>query len=112
MEQSTQSSDVLSGTWDALELSEAPATHVGPGCIRRDLPSLDPVRLWVVDMEPGATWPVIDSHPTGEAYLVVSGEILEGEQRFGAGTYVRFAPGSRHQPRTEKGVRLLGLNPR
>lgn len=109
--QESVSGSALSGEWVALELGEAPALQVGPGCVRRDLPGMAGVRVWVVDMEPGATWPRVDEHETGEAYLVVSGEVVEGDQRFGVGTYVRFAAGSRHRPHTESGVRLLGFNP-
>ena len=88
-----------------------PLVEVGPGCSRRDLPPVAGVRSWVVDMAPGSTWPRVDDHPTGEAYLVLAGEVIEGDARFGAGTCVTFAPGSRHRPRTETGVRLFGFNP-
>ena len=94
----------------ALLLDDAQPIEVGPGCIRRDLPSTSDVRVWVVDMEPNSEWPYVDDHPTGEEFYVVSGEIIEGDQRFGAGTYVHFAPGSSHRPRTESGVRLFGIN--
>ena len=87
------------------------AVEVGPGCLRRDLPGHDGVRVWVVDMAPGSEWPQVDHHPFGESYFVASGELIEGEQRYPAGTHVWFAPGSRHRPRTEHGVRLYGLNP-
>ncbi|MGN6313134.1 MAG: cupin domain-containing protein [Rhodanobacteraceae bacterium] len=83
---------------------------VGPGCHRRDLPSGSGIRVWVVDMAPGSVWPVVDEHPTGECAQVIEGELIEGEQRFGPGTYLFFEPGSRHQPRTECGVRLFGFN--
>jgi hypothetical protein len=36
--------------------------------------------------------------------------LIEGDLRFGAGTYVFFKPGSSHRPRSEKGVRLFGFN--
>ena len=41
---------------------------------------------------------------------MISGEVIEGESRYGAGTYVHFAADSRHRPRTETGVRLIGVN--
>lgn len=88
----------------------APLT-VGPGCTRRDLPAPGDVRVWVVDLAPGAEWPRVDDHPLGEAYLVVRGEVIEGDRRWGAGTYVDFAPGSSHRPRSETGARLFGFNP-
>lgn len=94
----------------ALSLDDAPRIEVGPGCYRRDLPSSGDVRVWVVDMDPNSEWPVVDDHPTGEEFYVVSGEVIEGDRRFGAGTYVYFEPGSSHRPRTESGVRLFGIN--
>ncbi|MCP3098649.1 cupin domain-containing protein [Myxococcus sp. K15C18031901] len=69
------------------------------------------MRVWVVDMAPGSRWPSVDVHDTGEAVLVVSGELIEGEQRLGPGSYLFFSPTSQHQPRTEIGVRLFGINP-
>ena len=39
-------------------------------------------------------------------------EMIEGERRFPAGSYLHFAAGSSHRPRTETGVRLIGWNPR
>ncbi|RPE77209.1 dimethylsulfonioproprionate lyase family protein [Vulcaniibacterium tengchongense] len=94
----------------ALRLDDAAGFAIGPGCVRRDLPSNPGVRVWVVEMAPGAQWPDHDHHDTGESYYVIEGEVIEGEARYGAGTYVNFAPDSRHRPRTETGVRLLGLN--
>ena len=80
----------------AWAIDAVPALHVGEGCTRRDLPAGPGVRVWVVDMAPGAQWPVLDHHETGESYYVIAGEVIEGEARFGPGTYVYFAPDSRH----------------
>jgi hypothetical protein len=94
-----------------LQIDEVVPVEVGPGCFRRDLPSTGGVRVWVVDMDPGCQWPCVDAHDeAGEVFYIVSGELIEGDERFGAGTYVFFAPGSRHQPRTDIGVRLFGFN--
>lgn len=95
----------------ASAIDALPPIAVGPGCTRRDLFPVAGVRAWVVDMAPGSTWPRVDEHPTGEAYVVLSGEVIEGDARYAAGTCVHFAPGSRHRPRTETGVRLYGFNP-
>lgn len=97
-------------TMQALDIDAVPAIHVGEGCLRRDLPAGPGVRFWVVEMAPGAQWPVVDHHETGESYYVISGEVIEGEARHGAGTYVYFAPDSRHRPHTQTGVRLIGMN--
>src|SRR4029453_8624404 len=95
----------------AIRVDDVPAVEVGNGCYRRDLPSTADVRVWVVDILPGAEWPYVDQHDnSGEELFVVSGELIEGEQRFEAGTYVFFKPGSSHRPRSEKGVRLFGFN--
>jgi len=96
---------------DAVTPDDVAPIVVGPGCTRRDLPATDGIRAWIVDMEPGAQWPYEDAHDeTGEQVWIVSGEMIEGERRFGAGTYLAYGPNSRHQPRTEIGVRLFGIN--
>jgi len=87
--------------------------EVGPGCLRRDMPAPIGLRIWVIDMAPGSQWPHVDVHgDAAEVYYVVRGELIEGDRRLGAGTYVLFAPGSSHRPRTEVGVRLVGFNDR
>ncbi|NOJ56878.1 cupin domain-containing protein [Myxococcus xanthus] len=96
--------------WSSVWIDDIEPVVVGSGCLRRDLPSTRDVRVWVVDMAPGSQWPFVDVHDTGEEVLVVSGELIEGEQRLGAGSYLFFPPASRHQPRTETGVRLFGIN--
>lgn len=101
---------VSAAPMQAFPIDALPATEVGPGCTRRDLPAGPGLRMWVVDMAPGAQWPRLDHHETGESYYVISGEVIEGEARHGAGTYVYFAPDSRHRPHTETGVRLIGVN--
>jgi mannose-6-phosphate isomerase-like protein (cupin superfamily) len=96
---------------EAIDVEAATVTPVGPGSSRRALPSPPGLRVWVVDMAPGSQWPHVDHHDTGEGYYVVSGEVIEGEHRYPAGTCVSFAPGSSHRPRTERGARLFGFNP-
>jgi hypothetical protein len=101
----------MSQALTAVDINRVPPVVVGPGCLRRDLPSGPGVRVWVVDIAAGGQWPQVDVHDElGEELLVVGGELIEGERRFGPGTYVSFAPNSRHQPRTDTGVRLFGFN--
>ena len=96
---------------DAIDPNEVEALEVGPGCFRRDLPVDRGARAWIVEMDPGAQWPHVDEHGEfGEQVFVISGELIEGDHRFGAGTYLNFKPHSRHQPWTETGVKLFGMN--
>jgi anti-sigma factor ChrR (cupin superfamily) len=84
---------------------------IGEGCWRRDLPSRPGMRIWVVDMSPGSQWPHVDRHGQGgEDVFILSGSIIDQGQTFSQGTFLSFAPHSVHQPRTETGVRLLGIN--
>ncbi|WP_294002931.1 cupin domain-containing protein [Sphingomonas sp.] len=88
-----------------------PPVIVGPGCVRRDLPTAGGVRAWIVEMEPGAEWPHVDQHDQyGEEVLILSGDMIEGDRVFGAGSYLVFGPNSSHRPRTETGVRMFGIN--
>ncbi|WP_425494176.1 cupin domain-containing protein [Lysobacter soli] len=82
----------------AWAIDAVPALQIGQGCTRRDLPAGPGVRVWVVDMAPGSQWPVLDHHETGESYYVIAGEVIEGQARFGPGTYVYFAPDSPPSP--------------
>lgn len=52
---------------------------------------------------PGACYDA-HRHPGGEQYLVLEGELEDGERRYGPLTYVRHAPGSAHRPRSERGA--------
>lgn len=84
---------------------------VGPGCLRRDLPNAGGLRVWIVEMAPGAEWPHVDHHDAyGEQVLVIDGEMIEGDRRIGPGSFLNFAANSSHRPRTETGVRLFGVN--
>lgn len=95
----------------AMAVDDIPPIGIGPGCTRRDLPARPGVRVWVVDMEPGATWPIVDAHDEfGEDVFVAAGTVIEGDQHYPAGTYLHFSANSSHRPRTETGVRLFGIN--
>jgi hypothetical protein len=96
---------------DVIAVDALPEIQIGLGCVRRDLPSRSGVRIWIVDMAPGSEWPDIDVHDgNGEDIFVVRGELIEGNRTITAGSFVQFAPHSRHRPRTLTGVRLFGFN--
>jgi quercetin dioxygenase-like cupin family protein len=93
-----------------VHVDEIEAAQVAPGIVRRTLPASSRARGWLIDFEPGTEWPEVDHHEGEERYFVLSGEVIEGEQRHGPGTYVVFAPGTSHRPRTDVGARMLGIN--
>ncbi|MDH6705721.1 mannose-6-phosphate isomerase-like protein (cupin superfamily) [Kitasatospora sp. MAA19] len=92
-----------------VRVEEVAPVDVAPGIVRRRLPVTGYASGWLIDFAPGSEWPDVDVHATEERYYVLSGEVIEGNERHGAGSYVVFAPGSRHRPRTEGGARMLGI---
>lgn len=56
--------------------------------------------------EPGAEYEA-HRHPGGEEYLVLEGSLEDGPHSYGAGTFVRHAPGSVHLPRSAAGCLLF-----
>jgi quercetin dioxygenase-like cupin family protein len=74
------------------------------------LPSTGKATGWLIDFAPGSEWPAVDHHEGEERYFVISGEVIEDDRRYGAGTYVVFAPGTSHRPRTDIGARMLGIS--
>ncbi|MFI7276553.1 cupin domain-containing protein [Streptomyces sp. NPDC049879] len=97
------------GLKTAVRVEDVEPVDVAPGIVRRGLPRTEYATGWLIDFAPGSEWPDTDEHATEERYYVLSGEVIEGEERHGAGTYVVFAPGSSHRPRTETGARMLGF---
>lgn len=94
----------------AIDVLTAEPIHVGPGCIRRDLPGTGQVRAWIVEMAAGCEWPRVDFHDEPELVYILDGEVIEGERSYEAGTYFLFEKGSSHRPRTVSGVRMFGVN--
>ncbi|GAB2697207.1 cupin domain-containing protein [Kitasatospora kifunensis] len=104
--QSSERQDLV----EFIQVDEVEASEVVPGITRRNLPKTSLAGGWVIDFAPGTEWPQLDRHEGEERYYVLSGEVIEGERRLGPGSYVVFAPGSSHRPRTESGARMLGIN--
>jgi quercetin dioxygenase-like cupin family protein len=102
--------DSLSVAPVAVDTAEIEPEPVGDGIVRRDLLDTGRARGWIIDFAPGTEWPVVDHHDSEERYFVLSGEVIDGVQRYGPGTYVVFPPGSRHRPRTDQGASMLGIN--
>lgn len=95
----------------SLQIDDVAPVELAPGCTRRGLPSSGQVLVRVIDMAPGTRWPVVDRHDRDELIYIVSGEVIEGHQRYGAGTYLYYQPGTHHQPYTETGVRMFIVGP-
>ncbi|MDG4797055.1 cupin domain-containing protein [Micromonospora sp. WMMD1082] len=93
-----------------LHVDEVDAVEVAPGILRRQLPRTEWAGGWMYDFAPGSEWPEVDVHEGEERYYVVSGEFIDRGHRLGPGSYVVFAPGSSHRPRTETGARMLGIS--
>jgi ChrR Cupin-like domain len=92
------------------QIDEVEPAEVVPGIVRRRLTATDHARRWVIDFAPGTQWPEVDVHGGEERYLVLDGDILDGDERHGPGAYVTFLAGSRHRPRTETGARMIGIS--
>jgi len=95
---------------ETVHVDDVPAEVVAPGITRRRLTATPHARAWVIDFGPGSLWPATDHHEDEERYYVLSGEIVEGERRHPAGTYVTFHAGSSHRPGSETGGSMLGIN--
>ncbi|GAA3690554.1 hypothetical protein GCM10022224_064990 [Nonomuraea antimicrobica] len=93
-----------------LHVDEVEPVEVVPGIVRRRLPATELARGWMYDFAPGTEWPEVDVHEGEERYYVISGEFIDRGRRLGPGSYVVFAPGSTHRPRTETGARMLGIS--
>ncbi|CAM5650742.1 MULTISPECIES: cupin domain-containing protein [Streptomyces] len=93
-----------------INVEDVEPHEVVPGILRRRLPATDYARGWLIDFAAGTEWPEVDEHATEERYFVISGEVIDGGERHGPGSYVVFAPGSEHRPRTETGARMLGIS--
>ncbi|HET6653243.1 MAG TPA: cupin domain-containing protein [Nocardioides sp.] len=93
-----------------VQVDDVDAVEVVPGILGRRLPASDWARGWLYDFAPDTEWPEVDVHDGEERYYVISGEFIDRGRRLGPGSYVVFAPGSTHRPRTETGARMLGIS--
>jgi mannose-6-phosphate isomerase-like protein (cupin superfamily) len=93
-----------------LHVDDVDAEEIAPGITRRELTESAHARAWLIEFGPGTTWPATDHHETEERYYVLSGEVVEGDERHAAGTYVTFHAGSSHRPRSDVGASILGIN--
>jgi quercetin dioxygenase-like cupin family protein len=95
---------------EAVHVDDIAPAEVAAGIVRRRLPATDFARGWLIDFAPGTEWPEVDHHHAEERYFVISGEIIDNDRCYRAGTYVVFAPGSSHRPRSETGARIIGIS--
>jgi quercetin dioxygenase-like cupin family protein len=95
---------------ETLHVDDVPAEEVAPGITRRRLTRSEHARGWLIDFAPGTTWPDTDHHEDEERYFVLSGEVVEGPDRYPAGTYVTFHAGSSHRPGSDTGASMLGIS--
>ncbi len=64
--------------------------------------------FYVIRMEPGAAT-IAHTHRRNEDYLILEGDLIQPDGRvLGPGDFVHYAPGTRHNSRTEKGCLLIG----
>ena len=96
--------------FQAVNIDDIAPVEVAPGILRRPLTTTDQARAWLIDFAPGTQWPVVDVHDGEERYFVIEGEFIDGDAVLGPGSYVVLAKGSSHQPRSELGGRMLGIN--
>lgn len=106
----TSRSDATQPSPTVVDTETAERRTVTDGIVRRDLQETDYARGWIIDFAPGTQWPAIDHHDSEERYFVLSGEVVDGDEVYPAGSYVVFPAGSQHQPRSEVGATMLGIN--
>lgn len=95
----------------SVVIDDIPPEPVVPGITRRRLPSSGQVLMRVFDLAPGIVWPEVDVHDRDELIYVVDGVLVEGDRHYPAGSFLHYQAGSRHQPSTEVGVRILVSGP-
>lgn len=66
-----------------VQVDEVAPVEVTPEIVRRRLPRIEYVGGWLIDFAPGVEWPEVDVHAPEERYYVLSGEVIEGDERHG-----------------------------
>lgn len=96
---------------NGINISALEVRDVSPGITRKTVSTGGPASIWYIEMQPNTEWPAVDRHDeNGEHLYVLSGELIEGADRYPAGTFVIYEPHSSHRPRTVSGVTMLGFN--
>ncbi|GIG70333.1 cupin domain-containing protein [Phytomonospora endophytica] len=90
----------------SVHLDDITPTDIAPGITRLALPG-NAVAARAFDFAPGTRWPEVDQHPADELVYVADGELLDNGRRYPAGSFLHYWPGSRHQPGTETGARIM-----
>jgi mannose-6-phosphate isomerase-like protein (cupin superfamily) len=106
----TSSREIPKSWPTVVDTATVEGVTVADGIVRRSLLSTDHASGWLIEFAPGTQWPAVDHHDTEERYFVLSGEVIDGQETYPAGSYVVFPAGSHHQPRTEVGASMLGIN--
>jgi anti-sigma factor ChrR (cupin superfamily) len=102
-------SEVVQAFGDALPWRDTPHAGVQWKKLHFDADSGESAVL--LRFEPGARYGT-HRHPAGEQYLVLEGSLEDGGASYGAGSYVRHAPNSVHQPSSREGCLLFVVLPR
>ncbi|MCB9898745.1 MAG: DUF4863 family protein [Planctomycetes bacterium] len=95
---------------DAAALPWRPSPYPGVQWKKLEFDPADGRSAVLLRFEPGAAYGA-HRHPAGETYYVLEGSLEDGAQTWGAGSYVRHAPGSAHRPASRAGCLLLVLLP-
>ena len=77
----------------AVQADDLAAAEVAAGIMRRTLAHTEYAGGSLIDVAPGTQWPDVDVHATEEGYYVPSREVIEGEERYGPGTYASVRAG-------------------
>lgn len=65
----------------------------------------------LVEFLPGAATTKYGPHPNGEEIYVVRGTFIDGDTVCSAGSFLHYAPGSSHMPRSEEGCLCVIMVP-